>query len=201
MMDYLFKNNYTTINTKEFYQWYKGEIEFYGKTLMIVFDDGNYEDYYIAYPILKKYNFKATSFIVGSRIKKISDAYNKNKIGFIGLDIINKVTKEYPNFEFQSHSYNMHRKINNTAKVFLMNNKEIELDFKLNSKFNFSSIAYPYGHYNIFMKNLLIKKLNYSLAFTFGISKYASRRSERYAIPRIEITGNADLNSLKKWLI
>ena len=58
MMYYLFINNYKTISTEEFYKWYKGEIEYYGKTLMIVFDDGYYEDYYLAYPIIKRYNIK-----------------------------------------------------------------------------------------------------------------------------------------------
>ena len=201
MMYYLFINNYKTISTEEFYKWYKGEIEYYGKTLMIVFDDGYYEDYYLAYPIIKRYNFKATSFIVGSRIKETTNVYNKTNIGFIGLDIINKLKKEYPNFEFQSHSYNMHIKINNTAKIFLIDNNEIENDFKLNNKFNFSSIAYPYGAYTKNIKDLLYKNNNYYLGFTFGINKYASRKSDRYAIPRIEIPDYADINLLKKWLM
>ena len=87
---------------------------------MITIDDGKYEAYYLVYPIIKKYNFKATSFIVGSRTKNKTKKYNKTEINFIGLDIVNKVRKEYPNFEFQSHSYNMHIKINKTAKIFLI---------------------------------------------------------------------------------
>ena len=128
MMEYLFNNGYKTISTEEFYKWYKGEIDFYGKTVMITIDDGKYEAYYLVYPIIKKYNFKATSFIVGSRTKNKTKKYNKTEINFIGLDIVNKVRKEYPNFEFQSHSYNMHIKINKTAKIFLMNEKELEED-------------------------------------------------------------------------
>ena len=96
---------------------------------MITFDDGNYEDYYLVYPIIKKYNFKATSFVVGSYINKKTNKYNKTKINYIGLDIINKIRKEYPNFEFQSHSFNMHKRINNTPIVYLMNNQELEEDF------------------------------------------------------------------------
>ena len=37
---------------------------------MITIDDGYYEDYYLVLPIIKKYNFKVTSFVVGSRIKE-----------------------------------------------------------------------------------------------------------------------------------
>lgn len=199
MMKYLYKKGYKTINTEEFYKWYKGDIEYYGKTLMITFDDGNYEDYYLVYPIIKKYNFKATSFVVGSYINKKTNKYNKTKINYIGLDIINKIRKEYPNFEFQSHSFNMHKRINNTPIVYLMNNQELEEDFLMNRELNFTSMAYPYGHFN---KNIqeILQKNNYSIAFSFGKYKHASRTSDRFSIPRIKINSTADLNILKKWL-
>ena len=194
MMDYLYNNGFKTISTEEFYKWYKSKIEFYGKTVMITIDDGKYEDYYLAYPIIKKYNFKATSFIVGSRI------HNKTELNFIGLDIVNKIKKEYPNYEFQSHSYNMHNKINRKSKIFLMNEKEIQEDIENNKKFNFTCMAYPFGYYNKIIKNLLYKN-NYSLAFAFGKNKFASRADDQFSIPRINIHGGCDLDSLKKWLI
>jgi len=199
MMEYLYKNGYKTISTKEFYKWYYGYIDYYGKTLMITFDDGKYEDYYLVYPILKKYNFKAVSFLVGSKIEKKTKEYNKMKENFIGLDVINKIRKEYPFFELQSHSYNMHRKFNNTGKIFLMSNNDLDEDFCLNKIFNFSIFAYPYGFYN---KNIqyFLNKYNYLFAFTFGKSEYASRKNERFSIPRIKINGYANLNTLKKWL-
>lgn len=108
IMEWLYVNNFETINTEDFYYWYKGKTEYDSKTVLITFDDGHYDVYYLVYPILKKYNFKATSFIIGSRIKKKTPNYDKNKIGYIGEDVIDKIRKEYPNLEFQSHSYNMH---------------------------------------------------------------------------------------------
>ena len=81
MMNWLYVNNYKTISTKEFYHQYKGYIEYPPKTVLITFDDGNYDFYYLAFPILKKYNFKATAFIVGNRTEKKTPKYNENKIG------------------------------------------------------------------------------------------------------------------------
>ena len=199
MMNYLFINGYKTINTEEFYKWYTGKIEYYGKTLMITFDDGNYEDYYLAYPIIKKYNFKAISFLVGSKINKTTKKYNKINKGLIGLDIINKLRKEYPNFEFQSHSYNMHSLINGTGKLFSMSYQEIEEDFLLNRKYNFSSMSYPYGYYNKQIREVLYKN-NYSVAFGFWPYMCSSRESDRFLIPRIKINSTAGLNTLIKWL-
>ena len=155
MINYLYEQNYKTISTEEFYKWYKGKVEYYGKTLMITFDDGMYEDYYLIYPIIKKYNFKATSFLIGKNIKKKTKKYNKREINYIGLDIINKIRKEYPNFEFQSHSFNMHYKLNNTPKIYTMNYQELEEDILMNKQFNFSVMSYPYGGFNDEIKKLI----------------------------------------------
>lgn len=199
MMNYLYKKGYKTISTEEFYEWYKGKVEYYGKTCMITLDDGMYEEYYLVYPILKKYNLKATSFLIGKKINNITEKYNKNKINYIGLDVINKIRKEYPNFEFQSHSFNIHYKINNIKKIYTMNYQEIEKDFLMNKKFNFSSMAYPYGAFNNEIK-ILLKKYNFSVAFTFGQYGPASRFNDRFLIPRIKINSSDTLNTLKQWL-
>ena len=53
MISYLHDNGYKTISTEEFYDWYSGKVEFDKKTVVITFDDGFYEDYYLALPILK----------------------------------------------------------------------------------------------------------------------------------------------------
>lgn len=200
MINYLYKNGYQTISTEEFYNWYKGDVEYSEKTVLITFDDGFYEDYYLALPVLKKYNFKATSFVVGSRIKEITRPYDKYKTAFLGLDVINKVRKEYPNFEFQSHSYNMHYYTKgNKHRIKSMSYEEMEMDTKLNEKYKFTTMAYPYGDFNPQIQEIL-EKNNYLVAFRFGPSGYATRKSDRYAIPRIKINGKATLNTLEKWL-
>ena len=200
MMEWLYVNGYETISTQEFYEWYKGEREYHPKTVLITFDDGFYEDYYLAYPILKKYNFKATSFIVGSRIKNITPKYNEKEIGFIGEDVINKVRSEYPNFEFQSHSYNMHYYTKNRKhRIKSMSIQEMEADTISNAVYGFNTMAYPYGDYNIDIQRVL-KEQGYLCAFRFGPSGYATRNSDLYAIPRIKINGFATINDMIKWV-
>ena len=156
---------------------------------MITIDDGYYEDYYLIYPILKKYNFKAVSFLVGSRISNKTKKYNKMDKNFIGLDVINKIRKEYPFLEFQSHSYNMHIKFNETAKIHLMDDRELNEDFRLNKKYNFSIFAYPYGHFKDQIQYFL-KKYNFLFAFTFGKYGHASRKNKIFFIPRIKINNS-----------
>ena len=203
MIKYIYNKGYKTISTKEFYKWYIGEIEFNKKTILITIDDGFYEDYYLVYPIIKKYKFKATSFIVGKRIKEKTPLYNKYMTSFLGIDVINKVRKEYPYFEFQSHSFNMHfilkKNLSNIARIKTMSYEELENDICKNEKYGFTSFSYPYGTFNKEIKEIL-KKHGFLISFRFGPPAYATRSSDRFAIPRIKINSNATVGTIKEWL-
>lgn len=204
MIKYIFKSGYKTISSEEFYEWYIGKVQYDNKTLLITLDDGHYEDYYLVYPIIKKYNLKATSFVIGSKIKEKTAPYYKYNDSYIGLDSINKVREDYPFFEFQSHSFNMHynSKIYNGKfehRIKTMSYEEIKNDTLNNKKYGFITMAYPYGAYNKDIKKILLSQ-GYLVAFKFGHSAYAIRKNDRFAIPRISINGNAKLGTLKKWL-
>lgn len=202
-MQYLHDNGYTTISMDEFYSWYKGKCEFPKKTVMIVLDDGNLEDYYIVLPILKKYNFKATSFIVGKRAESEDSEYEPYKRKFITKELISRTEVEYPNLQYQSHTYDMHT-VDSNGKRRLENytKEQIVEDFEKNSEFEFKDLAYPYGWYDEEIIEVL-KEKGYRFAFTFtawGQEGYATRKSAQYEIPRIKINGFSNVNELKKWL-
>ncbi len=59
---YLFENGFQSLLVDEFCHSknYTDEVK---KNIIITFDDGNYSDYSIAFPILKKYGFVATFFV------------------------------------------------------------------------------------------------------------------------------------------
>lgn len=199
MMKYIYENNYKTLSSEELYDWLNKKIELSKKSIMITFDDGFYEDYYLVYPILKKYKLKATTFVVGSRIKDKTQEYDKNKTSFIGLDKINEIRKNYPNFEIQSHSFDLHYTKNGNHAIKSKSSEELENDVKNNKIFRFSTMAYPYGDYNEKIEKIL-KENNYKLAFRFSPSGYATRDSDFFAIPRIKIDGTQTLDDLKKWI-
>lgn len=64
-MNYLKSNGYTVIGLDEIEQAAR-----YAKPVIITFDDGYEDNYTNAYPILKKYNFKATVFLISSFMGK-----------------------------------------------------------------------------------------------------------------------------------
>lgn len=173
-MKYLYDNGYKTISADEFYAWYKGECDFPKKTVMITLDDGNLDDFYIVLPILKKYNFKATSFIVGNRVKEDRTEYDPNKRTFITKYIINETKNIYPNLKYESHSYNMHIKdTNKNAILHSYSREQILDDFEQNSKFQFKYFAYPYGEYNEEIISVLEEK---RIQTCFYFSLYNKRR-------------------------
>lgn len=188
-MRFLYNNNYRTISIQEFDKWYNGRIELPKKTVMLTFDDGDYEFYYLVYPVLKKYNFKATAFIIGSNTHDTTEPFKDSGRYFIGKDKIGEITKDYPNIQFQSHTYNLHYYDDNSAKaVDLKSYNEINADFKRNREFAFKYIAYPYGRYN---DNMIRAVKNNNIRMAFGFREYvcATRNSDKYEIPRIKING------------
>lgn len=72
-MRYLATNGWHTLSSAEFLAYKKGEFKAPKKSLLITFDDGWRDNFVYAFPILKKYNLKATIFLVTSWIEAASE--------------------------------------------------------------------------------------------------------------------------------
>lgn len=186
-MKWLKNHGYRTICCDEFYLWHKGKIKLPKKSVLITFDDGyiGVADY--AVPILKKYNMKGTSFIIGK-------SSLKNKKKSISYKRIQEIHKDYPNFEFQSHTFALHKhwKKKGIYKVTL---KDAE---KQKKYYNFKYLAYPYGNKCADMIKAY-KKSGIKMAFSYGRNGYATRKQSIYKIRRIKISGNSSFSSFKRW--
>lgn len=75
-MEYLARKNYQTLFLDELVNALKEGKE--KKRVALTFDDGYLDNWVYAYPILKKYNLKATIFIVTSRMREKSSFYRPN---------------------------------------------------------------------------------------------------------------------------
>lgn len=204
-MKYLYDNHYTTLSLDELYSWYKGKRNVPAKTVVLTFDDGDYEFYHIVYPILKKYNFKATMFIVGSRTENVTHEYEDvDTAHYLGWDKINEMKRAYPNISFQSHTFNLHYAKQQLA-VYESSLAQIFEDFKINQKnavtFNnpYNYIAYPFGGFNDDIV-YCAKKFGYKLAFDFGPGRRVTRDDSCYHIPRMKINGQITMENFIKRL-
>lgn len=69
----LLENGYTFISMKELNDANNGKIELPAKPILLNMDDGYYSNYEYIYPILKKYNVKASIFVVTDKLGKEID--------------------------------------------------------------------------------------------------------------------------------
>lgn len=69
----LLEDGYTFISLEELNDAYNGKIELPAKPILVNMDDGYYSNYEYIYPILKKYQVKASIFIVTDKVGKEID--------------------------------------------------------------------------------------------------------------------------------
>jgi len=196
---YLYDNGYKTLSMDEYYNWITGKVKYdTSKTCLLTIDDGDIENYYNVLPVLKKYNFKATVFVVGSRIKPaINWEKDSVKQYYLTEELINKMREEYPNFEVQSHTFDMHRKGEDDIPVLSkMTREEIEADFDSMAKYETKYLAYPHG-YCTRLAEKIAKEKGYKLAFGFTRYGPSSLKDDLYNIRRVKVNGITGMNTFK----
>jgi len=157
------------------------------KTIIITFDDGYKDTYQFALPILKKYNFKATCFLVSNLIGK-KNFWDSLRDDFISKDLMNTddINEWIKNgMLIGSHSHN-HDDLTKLNKFDL----EKDLDFSkktLEDKFGIeiNNFCYPFGRVNKYVYESVKKKFN--KAVTINRSRYEVGKHNLHLIPRIDM--------------
>jgi peptidoglycan/xylan/chitin deacetylase (PgdA/CDA1 family) len=177
-MKYLKDNGYQTISLTDLYKYFMKQKPIPEKSVVLTFDDGYENNYTAMFPVLKKYKFKATIFVITSRIDKNHRFMTSKQLlemDKYGIDI-------------ESHT------VNHERLKFLSNNKQLktliqskkDLEKILSKKINF--FAYPGGGYNKSAINA-VKEAGYTMAFTID-SKWrgwSSKNDGMLSLHRINI--------------
>ncbi len=157
------------------------------KQFIITFDDGYKDLIANSLPILKKYNFKATCFVVSNLIGKTNswDEENKNILKKKLMDSDDICLWIKNGMKVGSHSKN-HLNFKN-IEYEIMLNEITESKNYLENLINNSvdSFCYPYGYFN--EKILAEVKKIYSFAFTTKRSRYDESTHDKYLLPRIDM--------------
>lgn len=196
-LQYLKDKNYTVITFKDLDKiGWRNRFEKGKKYIILTFDDGYKDNYDLAFPILKEFNFKATIFLMGSLTYNEWDvkAGGERKFSLMSVEMI-KEMQDY-GIEFGAHTFN-HPKLNT------LSNEEIEhqiVDVKkpLEEKIGKEIItfAYPYGILNDYAKKMA-KKAGYTFALATD-SGSVCLSDDLYQIRRIAIFPNTNLFSFKR---
>ncbi|HBC91088.1 MAG TPA: xylanase/chitin deacetylase [Lactococcus sp.] len=150
------ENNYKTVSAAEAQQLLTKKEKLDNKLVWLTFDDGSVTMYTRIFPLLKKYNMHATSFI-------ITDYVNNGQGGILTWDQI-KEMKESGLVDFGSHTaqhFDLGLQTAEQQQEELLKSKS-DLDKELNQ--NTDMICYPAGGYNQDTLNIADK-----LGYKFGV--------------------------------
>jgi len=176
-MHYLKNNGFTTLSTDELYDFMVKNKPVPKKSVLITFDDGYEDNYTNAFPILRKYKFKATIFVITGYIDKgnhyLSSAQLK-EMQSNGIDI-------------ESHT-NLHDKLGTYTydaqlKTLKISKAYIEKTLNKNVKY----ISYPFGSYNVDTLKA-VKASGYEMAFTTN-GRWANISNGILSLNRVFISG------------
>jgi peptidoglycan/xylan/chitin deacetylase (PgdA/CDA1 family) len=168
-MKYIYENGYQTISLADVV-----EKRVPLKSVVLTFDDGYEDAYTAAFPILKKYNQKATFFV-------ITDYLGREQ--YLNWDQVEEMKKS--SMEFGSHTLSH-------PNLSSLNEEEAKREI-FASKNDFEFFCYPSGKYNARTVEL-VKEAGYRGAATvkYGL---ANQKSDLFLLPRIRISHNENLES------
>lgn len=195
-MDYLYENGFYTATLDELQAFLDGEIILPDKTVVITFDDGYLSNALYAHPIMKKYNFRGTIFMLGYRVDAPQAEFDPSSNQSIS---IYEAYKYSDVFDYESHTYELHNLNENGEKLLLVSDKKTIINDLIKSKelLNAKYFAYPYGAYDEETIQYT-KETGYEMAFTIKPG-YTIKGLNKYELPRFSISPqNMPFNKFKR---
>lgn len=104
-MQYLYENGYRTVPLSALDAWQRGEGNMPLKPIVITFDDGDRSVYEYAYPILERYGFTATCFVVTGRAGE-----RWREVDNLSWEELHEMRRSGV-FRIESHTDNLHYKV------------------------------------------------------------------------------------------
>lgn len=196
---YMQKAGFHSISLKDWRAWIDHKAPLPRGAVLITFDDGYRDFLEYAWPLLQKYGFSATVYLVSSQIGgyNVWDQEYGEYIPLLNWHEIRKLQAE--GITFGSHSVT-HRPLNSLSLRSVIHElRQSKSVLEDGLGVTVDSIAYPFG-----IHNRLIQWLAGMADYDYGLScepgSCVSNHS-MLALPRIEVSGGDTLQSFTKKLL
>lgn len=197
---WLKNNGYTTILIEDLISWvYENENLPSGKLAILTFDDGYYNNYLYAFPLLKKYESKAVISVIGTFTEQYTESGEKNAYySHLTWDMVTEMVQS-GYVEIANHSYNMHtigngrkgcsKKKNESLEAYrnILEKDLMSMQDKMIEKVGFAPVTYTYPFGSVSKDSInIIKELGFkaSISCSEGINKLSQNADELYLLRR-----------------
>ena len=158
-LKFLRDNGYTTIFMQDLIDYTQGKGDLPSKPVLLTFDDGYFNNYAYAYPLLQKYNAKGVISIIGYYTDLYTQSPDENPLySHITWEQV-KEMMDSGLVEFQNHSHNLHttdKGRNGTKKkrgesdqdyreLLTSDLQKLQDAFKANTGYTPTTFTYPFG--------------------------------------------------------
>ena len=179
-MKYLSENGYTTITPADMLDAWENGTQLPEKPVIITFDDGYLDNYNHAFPVLEKYQLKATIFLISDYVNTYPNYLTWSAV---------QDMQQSGLIDFESHTLS-HEELTKApdldeAKHQLTGSKQA-IEWNLGKQVNF--IAYPCGEYNDDIEQAT-KDAGYRAAFTVNYG-LAEPGEDPFILDRVPIFGS-----------
>ncbi len=187
-MEWLAQHGFQTITVAQLNTHLKDRAPLPMKPIVITFDDGWIEDYVIAYPALKKYNFVGTFFAYTQPLDR-SPLY-------LSWKQIEEMSGAGMSFEAHTLTHPHLRELSVENMTHEIAESKKILETRLNKPV--VSFAYPFGEYNVAVIDA-VKRAGFASALTIDPG-YRQRVDRIYQLQRIRISYGDSLEDFKRKL-
>ncbi|MBQ6446999.1 MAG: polysaccharide deacetylase family protein [Bacillus sp. (in: Bacteria)] len=196
-MEYLFNNDFHPLTLDEVKAYYEGG-PLPKKSVLLTFDDCFQSIKEYAYPILKKYQFHATAFVVTGWLHDSKSKFEKEKSVCLSINDLSEMTDV---FEYANHTHYMHVRTSESESLLMTSRKEDfakDLDVCNNHSLikHKNVFAYPFGLFNESNVSTL-KEKEFKLAFTCE-NGHNDKQTDPLLLKRNAIPFLMDIETFKK---
>lgn len=189
-MKYLKKNGYETISLVDVMDHFEKGKHLPDKPIVITFDDGYLDNYQFAYPIMQKYGFTGTIFVVSKAIGNTNffDVEKKLQPENRIMDWNEIRELDAAGFTIGAHTVDHPHLAEVTPEVARYQIEESKRALEHGLKKPVEVFCYPYGSYNDTVAQIT-KEAGYRAAVTteLGLAKITS---DPFKLHRIRVTGH-----------